>query len=98
MRRREERKQKVLETVVFIIGVIIFLFVVGRVGYFETHYEMECKVVKVKNNIITLEDSVGFRWEVENDSLTIDDKCIVTFFTNDTDNRLDDVIEKVEKR
>ena len=48
-----KRKMKVLETVAFIIGLIIFLLVVGRVGYWEMRYEMECKAHYKIDNIAT---------------------------------------------
>ena len=95
---RKERKQKVLETVAFIIGLTIFLLVVGRVGYWEMRYEMECKVIKVVDNFATLEDSSGHLWEVEDDTIEVGKTYIVVFFNGATDNRQDDEIEKIKNR
>lgn len=97
-RRKEGRKQIALETVAFIIGLIIFLLVVGRVGYWEMRYEMECKVIKVVDNIATLEDSSGHLWEVEDDTIEVGKTYIVVFFNGATDNRQDDEIEKIKNR
>ena len=94
-RRKEERKQKVLETVAFIIGLTIFLLVVGRVGYLETHYKMECKVVKVTTTETIFEDNVGHRWAVENTDYKLNKTYTVLFNTMGTDNRQDDEIEKI---
>lgn len=94
-RRKEERKQKMLETVAFIIGLTIFLLVVGRVGYWETHYEMECKVVKVTTTETVFEDNVGHRWVVENTDYKLNKTYTVLFNTMGTDNRLDDEIVKI---
>ena len=95
---RKEKKQKALETVAFIIGLTIFLLVVGRVGYWEMRYEMECKVIKVVDNIATLEDSLGHLWEVEDDTIEVGKTYIVVFFNGATDNRQDDEIEKIKNR
>lgn len=95
-RRREERKQKVLETIAFIIGFIIFMAIVGRVGYWDLHYEMDCEVVKIVDNVVTLEDGSGHLWEVENTILELGETYTVVFFNNDTSIRTDDEIEEIK--
>lgn len=95
MRRKEERKQKILEAVAFIIGLTIFLLVVGRVGYWEMRYEMECKVVKVTTIETIFEDNAGHRWVVENTDYKLNKTYTVLFNTMGTDNRQDDKIEKI---
>lgn len=95
-RRREERKQKALQTIVFIIGFTIFMLIVGRVGYWDLHYEMDCKVVEIVDNVITLEDSTGNLWEVEDINLELGETYTVVFFNNDTSIRTDDEIEKIK--
>ena len=94
-RRKEERKQRVLETVAFIIGLTIFLLVIGRVGYWETHYEMECKVIKVTTTETVFEDNAGHHWAVENTDYKLNKTYTVLFNTMGTDNRLDDEIVKI---
>ena len=95
-RRREERKQKVLETIAFIIGLIIFILIIGRVGYWDLHYEMDCEVVKIVDDVVTLEDNTGNLWEVENTTLEFGETYTVVFFNNDTSIRTDDEIEKIK--
>ena len=97
-RRREERKQKVLETIAFIIGFIIFMAIVGRVGYWDLHYEMDCEVVKIVDDVVTLEDGSGHLWEVENTTLELGETYTVVFFNNDTCERTDDEVEKIKNR
>lgn len=95
-RRKEERKQKVLGTIAFIIGFAIFMLIVGRVGYWDLHYEMDCEVVKIVDNVITLEDSIGNLWEVEDINLELSETYTVVFFNNNTSIRTDDEIEKIK--
>lgn len=94
--RRKKLKERVIEITLFIIGFIGFIILAGVVGYEELHYEMECEVVKVSNNLIILEDVAGHRWELEDTTLDLGKTYTVVFNTNDTDTRLDDVIEKVK--
>lgn len=85
----------------FSIGMFVFctsflVLLMGIVGHIETHYTMKCKVIEIENNIVTLEDPAGYCWEVENETLYLDETYTVTFFTNGTDNtRLDDEIKKI---
>ena len=95
-RRKEERKQKALQTIVFVIGFIIFILIVGRVGYWDLHYEMECEVVKIVDDVVTLEDGSGYLWEVEDTTLELGETYTVVFFNNDTSIRTDDEIEKIK--
>ena len=97
MRRiKKERKQKALETIALIIGFIIFILVVGRISYWDLHYEMDCEVVEIVDNVITLEDSTGNLWEVEDINLELGETYTVVFFNNDTSIRTDDEIEKIK--
>ena len=95
-RRKEERKQKVLGTIAFIIGFAIFMLIVGRVGYWDLHYEMDCKVVEITDNVITLEDNTGNLWEVEDINLELGETYTVVFFNNNTCTRIDDEIKEIK--
>lgn len=97
-RRKEERKQKALETIVFLIGFVIFMLIVGKVGYWDLHYEMDCEVVEIVDNVITLEDSSGNLWEVEDVNLEFGKTYTIVFFNNDTSMRIDDEIEEIKNR
>lgn len=97
MRRiKKERKQKALETIALIIGFTIFMLIVGRVGYLDLHYEMDCEVVKIVDDVVTLEDGSGHLWEVKDTTLKLGETYTVVFFNNDTSIRTDDEIEKVK--
>lgn len=93
MRRR---KQKALQTIALIIGLIIFILIIGRIGYWDLHYEMECEVVKIVDDVVTLEDGSGYLWEVEDTTLELGETYTVVFFNNDTSIRTDDEIEKIK--
>ena len=80
----------------FTLCFSFFILLAGIVGHIETHYTMKCKVIEIENNIVILEDPAGYCWEVENETLYLDETYTVTFFTNGTDNtRLDDEIKKI---
>ena len=93
MRRR---KQKALQTIALIIGLIIFILIIGRIGYWELHYKMDCEVVKIVDDVVTLEDGSGHLWEVENTTLELGETYTVVFFNNDTSIRTDDEIEEIK--
>ena len=78
-----------------IVGVTIVVLLMGIVGYLETHYEMECEVVKVTTTETVFEDNVGHRWAVENTDYKLNKTYTVLFNTMGTDNRQDDEIEKI---
>lgn len=97
MRRiKEEKKQKALETIALIIGFIIFILIIGRISYWDLYYEMDCEVVEIVDNVITLEDSTGNLWEVEDINLELGETYTVVFFNNNTSIRTDDEIEKIK--
>ena len=97
MRRiKEERKQKTLETIALIIGFTIFMLIVGRVGYWDLHYEMECEVVEIVDDVAILEDNTGNLWGVEDTTLELGETYTVVFFNNNTCERTDDEIKKIK--
>lgn len=97
MRRiKKERKQKALETIVLIIGFTIFMLIVGRVGYWDLHYEMDCEVVEIVDDVAILKDNTGNLWEVKDTTLELDKTYTVVFFNNNTCTRIDDEIEKIK--
>ena len=96
MRRKEERKQKALETIALMIGFIIFILAVGRIGYWELHYKMDCEVVEIVDDVTILEDSTGNLWEVKDTTLELYKTYTVLFFNNNTCTRIDDEIEEIK--
>lgn len=97
-KRKEESKQKGIEIIAFIIGFPIFMLIAGRVGYWDLHYEMDCEVVKIADDIVTLEDGSGHSWEVEDTTLELGETYTVVFFNNDTCARADDEVEEIKNR
>lgn len=95
---KQEKREEILGVIALIVGIIIFIFIIGKVGYWELHYTMECKVIEINNNIVILEDTKGYLWEFENNSLEIGETYTVTFFNNDTYTRNDDKIEKLNNK
>lgn len=88
--------KKILNGMLGMLIIVGFVVLVGIAGYIETHYTMECEVVKIEGNVITLEDKVGYLWEVEDENLEMNKTYKVEFSTNDTTNRIDDKITKIK--
>lgn len=95
-RNKQEKREEILGVITLIVGIIIFIIVIGRVGYWDLHYTMECEVVEINNNIVTLKDTEGYLWEFENNSLEIGETYTAIFFNNDTYTRNDDKIEEIK--
>lgn len=89
-------KNNIIKTIGTIVGVTIVVLLMGIVGYWDLHYEMDCEVVKIVDDVITLEDSTGYLWEVEDTTLELGETYTVVFFNNDTSIRTDDEIEKIK--
>ena len=88
-------KNNIIKTIGTIVGVTIVVLLMGIAGYLETHYEMECKVVKVTTTETVFEDNAGHHWAVENTDYKLNKTYTVLFNTMGTDNRLDDEIVKI---
>lgn len=88
--------KKILNGMLGMLVIVGFVVLLGIAGYIETHYTMECEVVKIEGNVITLEDKVGYLWEVEDENLEMNKIYKVEFSTNDTTNRTDDKIIKIK--
>lgn len=99
-RKNEKKKQNQLRTIGFMIWFInftvIIVGIIGRIGYWDLHYKMDCEVVKIADDVVTLEDSTGNLWEVEDINLELGETYTVVFFNNDTSIRTDDEIEKIK--
>lgn len=48
--------------IIIIIGMILFLFVIGRVGWYEDHDARDAAVTRVEGNTVSVVDSVGYYW------------------------------------
>ena len=49
-------KEKIEDTVIGILLIGIFIFIMGVAGYIETHYTREATVVKINEDEIVVED------------------------------------------
>lgn len=82
----------------FIIATLIIGGVVFA-SYTEHHYtRKDCKVVKVNNNVVTVEDISGNLWVFEDEGYSVNDTVNLKMFTGISKNDIsDDTITKVIK-
>lgn len=85
--------KKILKTVA-VIAIVIGVF--NAVMYIECHYTKRATVVHIQNDIVTVEDNKGNLWEFKGEGYSISQKVKMTMHTNHTDDRQDDIIEKVK--
>ena len=89
---------KVKNIIITILAITIFILILGRVGYHETHYTIKGIVTEITNDVVVITDEKGEMWEIEDDSLKINDNVKIVFDTYGTySNRYDDIIEIVER-
>lgn len=90
---------KNLKTYILItIGFIMFLYVLGRVGYEEDHYTREATVTDINNEIIYVTDTKGYLWSFESSEFNIGDEVKMLMCANHTGDISDDIIEEVVLR
>ena len=78
--------------------VILFVMMVGVIGYTEHRYTKEnCMVVMVEDNEITVEDNLGEWWTFYGEGFQKGDKVNLKMFDSCTGTNSDDVIENVER-
>lgn len=87
--------KKILATT---LAVILFVMMVGVIGYTEHRYTKEnCVVVMVENDEITVEDNLGEWWTFYGEGFQKGDKVNLEIFDSCTGTNTDDVIENVER-
>lgn len=82
--------------------ILIALLAIGcvaSVGYYEQHYtRKDCEVVRITNNVVTVEDQCGYSWQFEDEGYAIGDVVDLKMFSGATaSNIADDKIVKVVK-
>ena len=98
-RRREVKRQTRRETLIGCIGLIVFLLLVGRVGYWETHYNRDGVVTSVSGQLVEVEDKTGLTWEFYGDGFRTGDNVRMVMFNGGTDGTVyDDEIIDVKLR
>ena len=89
---------KVKNIIITILAIIVFVLILGRVGYHETHYTEKGIVTNVTNEAVIITDEKGEMWEIEDNNLKINDSVKIIFNNYGTySNRYDDIIEMVER-
>lgn len=87
------------DTVIAVLALVLFFVLLGRVGYWESHYNRDGKVVEVNGEVITVEDNCGNLWDFYGDGYKVNDEVRMLMDSHHTDNIItDDTIERVELR
>ena len=89
--------KKRLEKIKVITFMILMLALFYCACWCECHYTKDCVVVRVDNDVITVEDAQGHSWEFIGNDYKITDVVRVTFYTRHSDTEpLDDEIVDVQ--
>ena len=88
---------KIVKGIIIVIGFCAVLFLIGRIGWHETHVTKLGSIEKVEGNIVTMKDSEGFLWDFYGDDFNLHDIVQADFWTNGTDlNQYDDELVNVK--
>ncbi len=92
-------KKKIFTIAITTIATLGFMFLLGKVGYWENHYITNAKIITIENTDITIEDEKGNLWTFYTDGdFTIGEEIVVTMFNNHTNLIIeDDEIEAIKK-
>lgn len=85
-----------MKKILIVIAVVIALLVIGRVGYWETHYNREGVVTEVADDLVTITDTLGNEWLMDGESLQVGDRVIMRMSTQGTEETImDDAIVSI---
>lgn len=71
--------------------VVVMFAILFQAFKFECHYSRMGKVTNVQDEVITVvDDKTGNIWEFEGDGFAVNDKIKLKFFTNHTDEKIED--------
>lgn len=92
---------KIIKGFVIVIGLCAVLFLIGRIGWHETHVTKLGSIVAIEKKenetIVTMKDSEGFLWDFYGDDFNLHDIVQADFWTNGTDlNLFDDELVNVK--
>lgn len=90
---KKETIAKIKVITIVLIGIILFIFILGKVGYMEDHYTKEGTVTNIQNGIVTVKDNQGYFWEFEGSNFKIGDKVELLMSANHTGTFEDDIVE-----
>lgn len=77
-------------TVVVTVVMVVALLVIGRVGYWETHYNREGVVTSVEGDTVVVTDTTGNEWAMEGEPLTVGDRVTLRMHTQGTEHTITD--------
>lgn len=85
---------------ILIIGLIAtaIIWFIFCIFYLTFRRTIDAEIVNITNDIITIKDSTGNFWEINNDSYMVGDKVILTISDKGTDFLTDDEIIKIKKK
>lgn len=91
------KKNFIKDMILVVIGMALFLVVMGIVGYTETHYTMKGEIVSIRNgNEVTVDTEDGHKWAFFGSGYSVNDTVEVTMWNGGTDlEKEDDEIQKV---
>ena len=84
------RKHTVRNTIVVMVVIAVALLVVGRVGYWQTHYNRDGIVTSVEGGEAVVTDTTGNEWAVTDEPLSVGDKVTLHMHTQGTDSVITD--------
>lgn len=93
----KKNKVNIVRTIITVLTIIILLTLTAKACYLQNHYTKEGVVVAIENEIVVVEDKIGYEWAFEGEGYKKGDKVRLLMFTNNTDNTIeDDIIEEVK--
>lgn len=91
-------RQTVKQWIIIGLVAVVFFLVLGRLGFYETHYTMTGEVIKATAEEVIVATDDGNVWAFDGEDFAEQDLVELTMFTNGTDlNKYDDEITAVKK-
>lgn len=91
-------RKKAMQWLLAGIATIAIFLLIGRLGFYETHYTMTGRVTKTTAEEVLVTTDDGNVWAFNGDGFAEQDIVEITLFTNGTDlNKYDDEITAVKK-
>lgn len=88
-------KDNLVGKILIIVGMCMIFYSAFCKKDCSTTYMKSAEVIQVRDNIVYLEDTSGNIWTVEDDTLKLYGRYIVTFDSMDTEDITDDEIVEV---
>lgn len=85
-------------TILGILTVCAIVIILGRVGWYETHYTVDATVIKTYRNTITVEDKDHNIWDFYGTGFSVGNRVKLIINTSHTDlEKYDDEVEQAIK-